>query len=350
MSKHLSHGALLCSLLALAFARVAKADNWLHNGLTISSTWQAGKTSPYGQATAGGGISEASIVAVDGDKVIGVITTFDDLRAMGFPDPVPTQGVIGFAGTLEQYQDYWISPVKLAAIPNDPSQGSSVAHVSWKIPTGTVDGIEWTEQTPSSYEDHVFDARTGLCYHFATRGSSGTAADGDFLGSRDLNLPWANDPPPDWVQTVKVLHYRGQVQNANAFVNIPTSVAMDMTVGDRGNGWLMFTTTSQTQVGNSPPIPGQGVFASGVAQVGGVWAGPASLANLQQGQVIDQDPITQMKTVVSSVTPTSVVITQANRCGQRDYQYDKQSGILTQWDFINAQLKQRTILQLAGKE
>jgi hypothetical protein len=341
-------GVILVSLF-FGGPRVACADQgWLHPGETFCSTWQAGQLKPGGAA--GGGIAEVTIVAVDGDKVIGVVQSFADLRQMGFANPVPQVGIGGFAGTLEQYSDYWISPAKLAAIPNDPPHGSTVAHVSYKTPGGNVDCIQWTEQTPTSYENHVFDAQTGFCYHFATQGASGAAADGDFLGMRDLNLPWANEAPPDWVKTVKVLHYRGNVQYQNAFVNIPTAVALDMTISDRGNGWLMFTDNTQVQVGNSPPIPSQSVFASGNAQIGGVWIGPATLANLQQGQVIDQDAITQMKTVVSSVDGNSVTISQSSPCGQRDYQYDKQTGIMTGWGFTDVQLKQRTVLQLQSKE
>ncbi len=343
-------GAILVTLF-LVGPRIARADqNWEHPGLTFCGTWQSGKLSPDGRGVAGGGIAEATIVAVDGDKVIGVSQTFADLRTMGFAAPVPMEGINGFVGTLEQYTDYWIAPSKLATLPNDPSQGQTVAHVSWKTPGGNVDCIQWVVQTPTSYENHVFDAKTGFCYHFATQGAGGTAADGDFLGMRDLGLPWANDPPPDWVKTVKVLHYRGSVQYQNAFVNVPTNVALDMTVTDRGNGWLLFTDSTQVQVGNSPPIPSQSVFASGAAQIGGVWLGPASLANLQQGQVIDQDSITQQKTVVSSVNGNSVVITQGSPCGERDWEYDKRTGIMTGFSFTNVQLKQRTVLQLQGKE
>jgi hypothetical protein len=336
------HAAFLAGALAISIGSTAQADQgWLHPGATYCSTWQAGQLKQGGAA--GGGIGQLTIVAIDGDKVIGVIQSFADLRTMGFPAPVMMQNVNGFAGTLEQYTDYWIAPSRLATIPNDPNQGSTVAHVSWKTPSGNVDCIQWTEQTPTSYENHVFDASTGLCYHFATRGAKGAAADGDFLGARDLNLPWANQPPPDWVQTVKVLHYRGSVQNQNAFVNIPTNVAVDMTVTDRGNGWLMFTDTSQVQVGNSQPIPGQAIFASGTAQIGGVWIAPAALANLQQGQVIDQDPITQLKTIVSTADANSVVISQGSPGGERDYRYDKQTGVLTGMAFTNVQLKQRMV-------
>jgi hypothetical protein len=348
---------LAAAVLALLMPQSLRADaapqnSWLHEGLVISGTWIAGQLNLNGRGTAASGVSQIQIVCIDGDKVIGVTHSFSDLRLMGLRDPVPLGNAAGVVVSLEQCGDVWLSPAKLAALPNDPAHGSTVAPISWKTPAGNVNCVEWVQQSPSSYTDHVFDAKTGLCYHFANRGIQGNNESGDFLSMRDVTVPWAHEAPPAWVPTLKALHYRGNsVSRAGPqLVNIPTQVTADMSVIDRGNGWLLFSDVTGVQVGQSLPIPGKNQMASGRCEIGGVWAGPTALAALKTGQVLDQDPITNVKTSVASVTNDSVIISCINASSERDFEYDKQSGILKSSSSIDGQLKQQTTLQLQSRE
>lgn len=334
-------------MLAMLSPRILHADapnSWLHEGLLITGSWGAG-----GRGGAAAGVSQMLVVAVDGDKVVAVTQAFNDQRVIGIADPVPMIGTGVLMGTLDQCGDYWISPAKLAALPNDPANGSTVTQTTWKIPTGNVPAVEWTVQTTKSIETHVFDAKTGLCYHFSTNSKS-AAANGDFLGMRDMNVPWAHEAPPPWVANLKALHYQGQMVMRAMPQVIPTRLKVDATVADRGKGWVLFNLSTITQVGNSPPIPQNDQIVSGQYQIGGIWAGPAALAALKKGQVLDEDPITHVKTIVSNVTGDTVAITRANGAGQWDFQYDKQSGILKVSSFIEATLKQQTMLQLQSRE
>ena len=137
----------------------------------------------------------------------------------------------------------------------------------------------------------------------------------------------------------------------NGLPTPPSLITLDLKVTNRGDGWLSLAATSQTQFQGLPPTPAStGQISCGRAQFAGLWAGPDALALLRQGQVLDDDPLTKMRTVVARVTDTSVIVSHTSAGGEIANEYDKHSGLLTASSFINAIAKQQTLVRLAARE
>jgi len=142
---------------------------------------------------------------------------------------------------------------------------------------------------------------------------------------RDLKIPWAADPMPEWVGSTNVLHFRGTF----AIGGSPAArQRLDISITDHNNGWA-HTETRITFGSQQAADKRQDVWGS--AEFGGLWAGPAGLAMLQKGQVLDDDPIAKTRTFVRFIDNKSVVIASANDTGvaERDWRYDKATGMLT---------------------
>jgi len=119
----------------------------------------------------------------------------------------------------------------------------------------------------------------------------------------------------------------------------------------RGRNWAQFSATSTQRTQGAPDIPpSKSELAFGRSELDGLWVGPAALAQLRQGQVLDEDPVTKMRTVVSRVDDSSVVIAASNAAGEIDNQYDKRTGMLIASSFYNVLSMQQRTLKLQGHE
>jgi hypothetical protein len=376
---------------ALAAPPIAELP-WLHEGLQITSTWYAaiapgtgssfvedehgnwvvaetGKTFKRSdrQGTDASGLSQVTVACIDGQNIVLVSQGYATATALGIPAPVPLQNALSFVVSPDDAPDYWMLPSKLAAMRSDPSHGISVAAVQWKLADRVIDAIRVQNVGAAGYVDHVYDRKTGGCVHFATasRGNNVpkvlapgetpqgdlTLTQGDFVAMRDLNVPWAKQQTPAAAAAAKALHYRGSLTMLNGLPTPPSQITLDLKITDRGDGWLSAAATSQTQFQGLPPTPAStSQISCGRAQFAGLWAGPAALAQMQRGQVLDEDPLTKMRTIVAKVSDTSVVISHTNSGGQIANEYDKRSGLLTTSSFINAIARQQILVRLQARE
>jgi hypothetical protein len=363
---------------------------WLHEGLVLTYTWYAavapGNGSYYeeddhgdmilhstGQrysrstqtGTSGSGWTQITVTCIEGDKVVLESSSYANAGSLGKNAPVP-QGTSSSVAALMDPGDYWMDPAKLASLHTAPAEHVLVTRVAWKAGDNTVDGIRVQVLNGSSYSDHIYDAKTGLCVHVASssrgappklvgpgdfgRGDT-TITRNDFVASRDVTIPWANEPTPDWVASIRALHYRGSITSHGPLPTVPNTLTLDMEATARGRNWAQFSATSTQRTQGAPEIPpSKSELASGRSEFDGLWAGPAALAQLRQGQVLDEDPVTKMRTVVSRVDDSTVVIAAANAAGEIDNQYDKRTGILLASGFYNVLSMQQRTLKLQSRE
>jgi hypothetical protein len=363
---------------------------WLHEGLVLTYTWYAavapGNGSYYeeddhgdmilhntGQrysrstqtGTSGSGWTQITITCIEGDKVVIESSSYANAGSLGKNAPVP-QGTSSSVAVLMDPGDYWMDPAKLASLHTAPAEHILVTRVAWKAGDNTVDGIRVQALNGSSYSDHIYDAKTGLCVHVASssqgappklvgpgdfgRGDT-TITRNDFISSRDVTIPWAGEPTPDWIASIRALHYRGSITSHGPLPTVPNVLTLDMEATARGRNWVQFSATSTQHTQGAPEIPpSKSELAFGRSELDGLWAGPAALAQLRQGQVLDEDPVTKMRTVVSRVDDSSVVIAAANAAGEIDNQYDKRTGMLIASSFYNVLSMQQRTLKLQGRE
>jgi hypothetical protein len=399
-----SSSFVAASILVLAFCTISisargtasAADSpvprlpWLHEGLVLTYTWYAavapGNGSYYeeddhgdmilhstGQrysrsmqtGTSGSGWTQITVTCIEGDKVVLESSSYANAGSLGKNASVP-QGTSSSVAALMDPGDYWMDPAKLASLHTMPANHILVSRVAWKAGDSSVDGIRVQVLNSSSYSDHIYDAKTGLCVHVASssqgappklvgpgdfgRGDT-TITRNDFVSSRNITIPWASEPTPDWVASIRALHYRGSITSHGPLPTVPNVLTLDMEATARGRNWVQFSATSTQRTQGAPDIPpSKSELAFGRSELDGLWAGPAALAQLRQGQVLDEDPVTKMRTVVSRVDDSSVVIAAANAAGEIDNQYDKRTGILLASSFYNVLSMQQRTLKLQGRE
>jgi hypothetical protein len=387
---------LAASTISIAARAATTSDSpvprlpWLHEGLVLTYTWYAavapGNGSYYeeddhgnmilhgtGQrysrstqtGTSGSGWTQIAVACIEGDKVVLASSSYANAGSLGRNAPVP-QGTSSSVAPLMDPGDYWMDPAKLATLHSAPGEHVLVTPVDWKSGDNTVNAVRVQVVNGSSYSDHIYDAKSGLCLHVASssvgappklvgpgdfgRGDT-TVTRNDFVSSRDVAIPWAGESAPDWLANVRALHYRGSITSHGSLPTIPNMLALDMEVASHGRNWAQFSATSIQRTQGAPDIPpARDNLAFGNSEFGGLWAGPAALAQLRQGQVLDEDPVTKMHIVVSRVDASSVVIAAANAAGEIDSQYDKRTGMLIASSFYNVLSMQQRTLKLQGHE
>lgn len=383
-------------VIAIILTASARADGpvpnlpWLHEGLLITNTWYAavapGTQSIFHedehgdwvdpstgqhfnreqrQGTSGSGWTQSTVAAIDREKVVIVNQSFGDAGVLGNNAPVPLQGGTSMVSSVRAAGDFWTDPAALAAMRSQPP-GLDVSPVQWKVGDKTTDAIRVQTFSESGYTDHVYDRKTGLCIHYASasRGNQVprqlapgetaqgdlTLTHGDFVSLRDLNIPWANQPMPDAAAHFQTLHFTGQNISRGPLPTVPNQITLDLVVSERGNGWVAMSATSTLQMQGAPTIPpSTSQLAFGRAQLNGLWIPPAALANLHDGQVLDEDPVTRMRLVVKKADNNTVEMSQSNAAGEIDSAYDTRTGMLIESDFYNVLSKQQLMLRLAGQ-
>jgi hypothetical protein len=365
---------------------------WLHEGLVITSTWMAAYVpgnsqsfhedingqwqDAYGNTfsetdlhgTSGSGVSEIVITCINHDSIVGSSQGYGDVRAVGLADPMPLQNGSSFVTPIGQDTETWIDPAHLAAAKSDGNLGTVVEPVQWKLSDGVHDAIRIARVTSDGYSDHVYDRKTGLLLHYATSTKSAptpqylpagqvnqgdtTLTQGDFIAFHDINVPWSHEDMPAWIGQFKALHFGGQVTFRNSpLPQVPNHITLDLTSEDHGDGWMRVNSSTVVAYQNMAPLPAAtGPIASGRCQFGGLWAGPKALAALHQGDVLDEDPITKMRTVVTQISDQSVTISESNNSGEVVNEYDKQSGMLIATSFYTAVSKQDWAVRLQSQE
>jgi hypothetical protein len=315
-------------------------------------------TPPY--QTSGSGWNEITVACIDGERV--VLSSSDSTNAgtLGNNEAAPPLNPRSFVAPLNDPGDYWMEPAKLAAMRTDSAKRIVVTRGPWTIGGHTTDTIRVQVTRPQFYWDKVYDAKTGLCIHWATaiggmgpinaltgsaRGRS-TLKHGDLVGTRDLMIPWAKDATPDSVSDMRSIEYQGSQISRGSKLILPYAITIDMTTTERGDGWIAMTTKSISEGAGTPIGIAEDKFASGRSQFGGMWIGTASIGLLLRGEVLDEDPITKVKISVTKEDEKSVTISAVNAAGEVDWQYDRKTGMLIGMKSYNTLSDQQTTLQM----
>jgi hypothetical protein len=364
---------------------------WLHEGLVLTFTWYSARTAGNGsdyqedehgnwvdprtgkslsrtpqRGTSGSGWKQVTVTAIDGGKVALSVSNFGNAGVLGNNQPVPQQAGGSAVLPAADPGDYWMDPVKLATLRTLPAERLLVSHISWNAGDRATSAIRVQVVKDGDYSDHVYDARTGLCLHYAgsDRGAAPkyvgpgdmgqgdtTLTHGDLLGTRDLSIPWAREAVPDWVSGFRALHYRGPIISHGPLPSGNSSAFIDLQLIAHGRGWVRLASIAGVHTPGAPNIPPtRDEMAFGRCQFGGLWAGPAALATLRRGQILDQDPITRMETVVAKADENSIVISSRNAAGEILSEYDRHTGMLMAYSFYDVLHKTQSTLRLQGRE
>jgi hypothetical protein len=363
----------------LLFAQLAPADPvpampWLHVGTTVVVKWYTAKMfsqsvtftqdgngnwigsdgknydMQINQSMDAGGLNQNTVIAIDGDKIVLKWTKF---MASATGDPERNSPDAG--GEPRYIADaaknvLGESPDLLAKEVSDPSAGKIVSHVQWPAAGHLVDAIRIDKLSQHEWLSVVFDAKTGIGLHLAdvsSGGDSGTQfMSSDILECRDLQVPWINEGMPESVRNLKSMRLSGQVASHRAFAGRPVGYAIDYTMDQCTDNWAQVDVVGSALGAYGQPIPGKPETRYyGPGELDGLWIGPDAAAKLAQGQVLDEDPYTKIKTVVTFATDQQIAITQSNSQTTSVKIYDRATGLLTGSDWYDALTESQTTLR-----
>ncbi|MFT3786223.1 MAG: hypothetical protein QM770_08665 [Tepidisphaeraceae bacterium] len=124
---------------------------------------------------------------------------------------------------------------------------------------------------------------------------------------------------------------------------------LDVALGRRGENWCEYTAKAAMQ----PPdgMPAQDIPAQvGVCgPQGGFWIDPAALATLKAGTVIDDDPVTHIRSSVDAVDAQSVRFVYQGPGVNTIAVFAKSDGVLTSTQSTRANTGMTTTLQLQDR-
>ena len=335
--------------------------------------------SQVSQGTGGAGFTQLNVVAADPEEVVLDVRSY--LITSGLQGP-PTLSAYGAVIAQPAATDWWINPAVLQRLANTNRDGLFIGRMPYELGGWQYQGVFIQVSNQGGFTSYVYDEASGVLLSQST--SQGVSAEDllftpdnfgggsyrrgatsgsqmtitRFVGARQLDLPWSGGPPPTWVTGVRGFHYEGTQNTARPLTgNIPLPVAVDIAVTRRGSNWIEYQQRnySGTNVPDStPPV----LRVAGPDQIGGLWIAPGALVRLHPGQVIDEDPITGVRTFVDQVGRDGagrdvVVISERSELNLLTYTYDRSSGVMLDFEMVNnsfteTQTTITTTVDLAG--
>ncbi|MCU0724698.1 MAG: hypothetical protein MUE73_02745 [Planctomycetes bacterium] len=293
------------------------------------------------------GLLQVTIAAIDKQFVVLAEPFYlfaDEMRT-----PVLTSHM-DMLGSLETGGDFWMHPQVQARLRESnpwtkdkpPPAGQMVARAAqWTAANQTFDATTITVEGDGYRTFFAFDQASGRMLSLRrllrqapdVRDRTGTLPDSvshatfiEFLGARQLDLPWLAAPPPEWTPRVQSFSYRGQTgMQGEGIVPTPSPVAEEVLVERRGADWLFVRGRSAMQ---GAVAEGGFTAVSGPGSLPPVGIAPEVLARLKVGQEIDRDPFTGFTMRVGHVDGQVVGLVTEGPLQSFGYYFDRQQGFL----------------------
>ncbi len=396
VSGAVSVGGVSRAAVAAPVAPIVPAGGPLPVGLRLS--WYAGDATLQGtklvpdangwlwkddqwwsvQSSGGSGGIGLTQITVQSASPDGVVA---DVRYLLRPDPeldvhVPSAADL-LLGDSQALGDYWISPAVLATM----QPGYDGTTRIWRGPRlvngQTYDAVSSATMSGGTYTSYTYDAATGVLLiggmMVAQPGVLVTDPQGNVLDSasgavslnhrifaaaRQVSIPWAAEPPPEWASVGRTLTYQGEVAaefdpatGAGNLPGIPQAVSY---VFDRAVGTALVgrAITRSSNGAGLPPTDSTANRVFGSAMFDGLWIPPAYLPGLTAGQVLDDDVVSGHRVVFAGIQGNVAVIQSGGAGDQLEMHYDTASGVAVfaryRWG-MGAVGAQVTTMTLAGQ-
>lgn len=297
-------------------------------------------------STAGAGYRQMTVLAADASTVAVEFRTFLLMDPQG--GRLMSNGTEGLVGNARSLGDYWISPTDLAAKQEVREGGLTIRRLKYPLRGRTFDAIVFEMRSGSGYQRTTYDLATGLLLVASTssvgrggftpnpNGTSSAAAGSTMITStvladlRALRLPWAADPRPAAITRGARLDFRGTytlvVPGAPAF---PQALSTALVFGEPAATWAPFRFHSAlTPIAGGRPQENAVNRVAGAATTVPVWIGPATLAGLRAGTVLDEDPVTRFRTTFAGAQGGVATVVEEGPYDRYQAHYDLATGVL----------------------
>jgi hypothetical protein len=368
-------GSTILLLMLAGLEGTTRADDtgpipglpWVHEGTVITSHWYAANLyrkpvtmtpdengdwrgddgqlyrKDTHQATDAGGFLQTTVLAIDKDQVAVKTTKF-----MGSMNGEPSRnspsrgGEPRFLAPADR-NTFCENPDLLAKEASDPDKQRWVRQVTWPEDGKMVDAVRIDKLSPAERILIVYDRKTGIGLHLSSVSSTGADTGSilmeyDLVNCRDLQVPWGKEPIPPAVKAMKSIDLAGSIVQEARFGVRPSQVTAEFSLQSAADRWIEISAVTGIMLPRAgAPVssePEKRYYAAN--EFGGLWIGPVAAGQLHQDQVLDDDPVTKMKTFVSAIDDSSVTITQSNRSTTAGYTYDRNSGLLIGSEWFDA--------------
>lgn len=297
-------------------------------------------------SAAGAGYRQMTVLAADAATVAVEFRTFLLMDPQG--GRLMSNGTEGLVGNAHSLGDYWISPTDLAAKQEVREGGLTIRRLKYPLRGKAFDAIVFETRSGSSYQRTTYDLATGLLLVASTsttgrggftpnpNGTSSFAAGSTMITStvladlRALKLPWVADPTPAVITRGSRLDFRGTFAIViPGSPVVPQALSTALVFGVPAATWAPFRFQSAlTPIMGGRPQENAVNRVAGAATTVPVWIGPATLAGLRPGTVIDEDPVTRFRTTFVGAQGGVATVVEEGPYDRYQAHYDAATGVL----------------------
>jgi hypothetical protein len=199
--------------------------------------------------------------------------------------------------------------------------------------------------TQSGSTRYTYDADSGILLSYGAsttgQGSWAPGANGQgqwaqgntmivqilFLGSRQTNLPWTGQRAPAELGQIRQVDFAGTCTSAVANAGqVSWPMAMHWDIGEADEFSVQMRAT--TKIDYNTGVPNEPQVADRTSSTTILWVDPRTLAQLRPGQVIDEDPVTNLRTTCAGVANGMVVVTEEGQLEKSSVGYNPQTGMV----------------------
>ena len=309
----------------------------LKAGVTVTyRAFDSGRTpGKEGGSISGSGLTNANVnfarnnlVSIDVRKYF----TLDPNR----PRAV-SMGCSAVAGSEVSAGIYWIHPALLGVIMGlgapKQAEGVKLERVPFEADGQRFNAVRIAEETRVESRVTIYDSETGFLLSQNSKSNERNAESQSYqayVSRRELRIPWADRPAPDWVGKTRELKYEG----SNTLVMMGTSVRQSVTLEARLEvlepGALLARFTSLVSSGPGYPLErNDWEMACAGAMLYPLWIDPSVLRELQPHQPIDEDPVTKFRMSFLGIEGDYASIRDEGPMEQTTFYFDVRNGMFS---------------------
>ncbi len=314
----------------------------------------------------GHGFSQWDIIAV-GKHAVALTANMYTIIHPGQPPQLLQTPLGGWTGVAAGPADLWVHPDLLQKAQQFHTNKFFILRGNYAIGDRNYSCLCTVNRGQGSYSSYAYDLKSGVLISSTVTSSAQITplylpneevqpgnmqtTIAKFISVRQFKMPGIDGKNPPWVRTLRAMHFVGQCQyvnpyDANIRMNFPARI--DIVLGKRGDNWCAYTLKKVTQVQGAPP---EEATLNGMCGPGGaLWIDPAALVNLQPRQVLDEDPVTHIRTYVADADPAKIAIATEGPGISGQAVYNRQNGMLQMILSRQSSSGITTTLQLEGTE
>ena len=292
--------------------RHAAAPEWLSAPVRVTYRVESASIAQVEDAegSAGAGYVQNDIVALEDELVVVNSKLYLDGTDGGVL-PYGTFPGLGLPGV----GDFWLNPEALTDAEQLEVDDLTVARVAETFAREEFDVMRFDYTPEDAHYTWKFDMVSGMLleYRHDLGGEDDAARELTiitFVRFRQLDLPWAGEALPAWVCDASHLYYSGSFTTVIAGEAVPgLDYAVEVAFRACAAEWAVYDLTSQLT-----DLPSDTVTRLGGADqlFDALWLPPAAFNRLEDGQVLDEDPVTGAVTIAELNSDGTLTLVETN--------------------------------------